>query len=235
MTFSKLFNWFSGRKDAAGANVSSGVPKPFSVVISTPLFIEDETRVAVELLDAGLTRFHLRKPDWAVEDLREWVRAFPTEYRKRLVVHAQPDLVCEFQLGGLHLRGGQRRNNNRLPAEIPVSNSCHSFSDLCACALNSAYATIGPIFPSVSKQGYSPRRTPEEYAIIVAEWRACENACPLLALGGLTAANIASTRLMGFDGFAVVGSVWDAADPVAAFRNLIAAWRAAPKADNSRS
>lgn len=232
MALAKILNWLSGRKTAPASDAP-----PFSVVISTPDFFENETRVAAALLDAGLSRFHLRKPDWPMGRLREWVRAFPEERRPRLVVHARSDLAREFRLGGLHLSSGQRRPAPDWPASIPVSNSCHSFNDLLACARGSAYATLGPVFPSVSKQGYGPRRTPEEYAVIAAEWRAQKDACPLLALGGITAANLARARLMGFDGFAVVGSVWEAPDPVAAFRRLLAAWNgesAAPP-DNSRA
>ncbi|MDR2844471.1 MAG: thiamine phosphate synthase, partial [Puniceicoccales bacterium] len=125
---------------------------------------------------------------------------------------------------GLHLRSSQERPSD-WPHEIPVSQSCHSYGDLLESARGCSYATIGPIFPSVSKHGYASQRTPEEYAVIVEHWREEKGACPLLALGGLTTENIARARAIGFDGFAVVGAVWEAQEPVEAFKKLLAAWK----------
>jgi thiamine-phosphate pyrophosphorylase len=195
----------------------------FSVVISRPGDIENEHDIVEALFDAGLSRFHLRKHDWPASDIRRWVEALQKKYYDRLVIHAQPNIVREFHLAGLHLRSNFHRPRH-WPEEIPVSNSCHSFRNLCEFARGSSYATLGPIFPSVSKRGYEPQRTPEEYEQTVAQWKAEPNSCPLLALGGLTEDNIGRAREMGFAGFAVVGSVWDAPDPVEGFKRMVAGW-----------
>jgi len=198
---------------------------PFTVVISRPGDIPHEHDIAEAMLDAGLTRFHLRKHDWPVSDIRSWVKSLQKKYYDRLVVHAQPNVVREFKLAGLHLR-----SNTHPPRtwteDIPVSCSCHSFRNLCEFAAGAAsYATLGPVFASVSKGGYEPQRTPEEYAEVVRQWKAEQGNCPLLALGGLTVENIGRAREMDFDGFAVVGSVWDAEDPVSAFKQLLSGWK----------
>lgn len=224
MALRKIFRWLSGQNGTAPHNPAPVSPNfPCSVVISTPDAFPDEHKIVGQLFAAGLSRFHLRKPDWSHAQLRAWVEKLPKKHRPRLVVHAQPALVRELELGGLHLRASQPRPDD-WPKEIPVSQSCHSFGELADFARHCAYATLGPLFPSVSKRGYTPQRTPEEYAVILECWRREKGACPLLALGGLTPENIARARRLGFDGFAVVGAVWEVEKPVEGFKQLVAAW-----------
>ncbi|MDR2863491.1 MAG: thiamine phosphate synthase, partial [Puniceicoccales bacterium] len=194
-----------------------------AIVISPPDAFPDEQKIVTRLFDAGLSRFHLRKPEWTPARLREWVGALPRRHHAKLVVHAQPAVVSELRLGGLHLRTGQPHPGN-WPQDIPVSQSCHSFGELTIYARHRAYAMLGPVFPSISKRDYTPQRTPEEYAVIINQWRTEVGTCPLLALGGLTPENIPRARALGFDGFAVVGSVWEADDPVEGFKRLRDAW-----------
>jgi thiamine-phosphate pyrophosphorylase len=42
----------------------------------------------------------------------------------------------------------------------------------------------------------------------------------VIALGGIDAARLPVCRALGFDGVAVLGSVWQAADPLKAFSEL---------------
>ncbi|MDR3229486.1 MAG: thiamine phosphate synthase [Puniceicoccales bacterium] len=239
MALRKIINWLTGNSgaddtqaDTAGTATpqpaqpaqSGSAEQPFSVVITTPREYDGEVAIAEELFEAGLSRFHLRKSDWSLGAFYRWIEDLPEQYHKRLVLHAEPKIVRELKLGGLHLRSNYRKPKD-WPADIPVSNSCHSFQNLCDYARGAAYATIGPVFPSVSKRGYEPQRTVEEFAEILRQWKAEQDNCPLLALGGLTAENIGETRKLGFDGFAVVGSVWDDDDPIAGFEDLLTGWQ----------
>jgi thiamine-phosphate pyrophosphorylase len=47
-----------------------------------------------------------------------------------------------------------------------------------------------------------------------------ERRTTVLALGGVTAGRLPQIRALGFDGVAVLGAVWQAEDPVAAFCEL---------------
>ncbi|MDR2982422.1 MAG: thiamine phosphate synthase [Puniceicoccales bacterium] len=212
-----------GQKTSAGLDSDSD-GRPFSVVISTAGEFSNEQKIACRLIDAGLSRFHLRKPDMSPVEMHRWVEKIPKDYRQRIVVHANPDVVRDMDLGGLHLRAAQQRPR-QWPKEIPVSQSCHSFNELSSYARHCAYATLGPVFPSISKNGYIPQRTPEEYAIINECWQDDEKGCPVLALGGITVKNISRLGELGFAGFAVVGSVWEQKKPVEAFRALLKEWK----------
>jgi thiamine-phosphate pyrophosphorylase len=79
------------------------------------------------------------------------------------------------------------------------------------------YAFLSPIFDSLSKEGY--RAVQLDSARLRA--RLGRPIPPrLVALGGITAARVPQVHTMGFEGVAVIGAVWDAADPVAACSEL---------------
>lgn len=239
MALRNILNWFTGSANTAANNSSENAGDspasapdakgtdglPFSVVISTPDIYPDEHAIVEDLFVAGLTRFHLRKSRFSWRELREWVEALPEELLDKVVVHSQPGLVLDYGLGGLHLRAGQRPPAD-WPAEIPVSYACSNFDDLVR-SRKPAYATIGPVFPTEGRRrdrDNEPQRTPEEYVEILNSWKERPGASPLLALGGLTTENIHLACELGFDGIAVVGSVWDADNPVDAFKLLLKNW-----------
>jgi thiamine-phosphate pyrophosphorylase len=73
------------------------------------------------------------------------------------------------------------------------------------------YVTVSPVFLTASKPGYGPALGLDGLAHIVERV-----AGPVIALGGVTAANAASCRAAGAHGIAVMGEVMRAADPRAA-------------------
>jgi thiamine-phosphate pyrophosphorylase len=61
------------------------------------------------------------------------------------------------------------------------------------------------------------RIPPTELSSLLNSRTANERRTTVLALGGVTAERLPQARALGFDGVAVLGAVWQAADPVAAF------------------
>jgi thiamine-phosphate pyrophosphorylase len=79
------------------------------------------------------------------------------------------------------------------------------------------YAFLSPIFDSISKEGYSATRFDRR------ELHQALTLCPfpVLALGGIiTPDNVQEAADMGFAGAAVIGSVWQAKDPLRAWERL---------------
>lgn len=227
MPIRRLVNWLRGKTPADAVASADG---PLIIVITPEAEVPGEIATVKKLFAAGLTKFHLRRHDWGAQDYRDWILEIPKKYRSRLVLHGHPELVAEYGLGGLHLaseRGphrGKRGKGGRDLPDVTLSRSCHDYSELVHGPKHCAYALLGPVFPSVSKRGYGPRRTPEEYAAIIDYWNTENKGHPVVALGGVTPENIGSVRRMGFAGVAVVGSVWESDNPVAAFRALRDGW-----------
>jgi thiamine-phosphate pyrophosphorylase len=238
------------------------------VIISPEHDDPRETAVLGALLAAGLERYHVRKPHWLAAQLGTWLRALPTEWRTRLVLHQHHELAATFGLGGYHWR-----DDGSAPLRPPVNNgftsrSCH---DLIALRNALGYydsVFFGPVFPSISKPGYTtevtmqvergvPTRSlnnedlnasgrlrqgfggrtkrvqptialttverrvpPNELSSLLNSRAVNERRTTVLALGGVTAEGLPQIRALGFDGVAVLGAVWQADDPVAAFCEL---------------
>ena len=140
-----------------------------------------------------------------------------------VVLVAGPDLELAKASGaaGVHLAA-----SDPWPArgsEVIVGRSCHGADELAAAA-GADYATVSPVFPSSSKPGYGP---PLGTALLAALTASVPT--PVLALGGVTAANAGACRSAGAAGVAVMGTVMAAADPTAATAELVAALAAADR------
>jgi len=230
------------------------------VIISPEHDEPREIAVLGVLLAAGLERYHVRKPHWSVAQLETWLRALPAEWRSRLVLHSHHELVARLGLGGHHWRDEKvgrvipnpplqplptpenRRVKDNAPYLPITSRSCHDLATLRAVLGHYDSVFFGPVFPSISKPGYTTELTvqvergvptrslnnedlnasgrhvpPSEIYSLLNSRTANERRTTVLALGGVTAERLPQVRAFGFDGVAVLGAVWQADDPVAAF------------------
>lgn len=170
----------------------------------SPVELSDERREATAvsiLLEEGWSRVHLRHPGASLKEMQRLIEAIPQRFHGSLVLHGHFDLTNYFNLGGLHL-------NHRCPAPPPLyrgklSKSCHSIEELHGCA-GFDYATLSPIFDSISKQGYRSNFSPSDL-------RGLDSVTvPVIALGGVTPDNIGSLKDFNFSGFAMLGAIpWD--------------------------
>ena len=60
----------------------------------------------------------------------------------------------------------------------------------------------------------------DELRTLLATRTATQRSTEVVALGGITAQTLPDCQALGFDGAALLGAVWDASDPVAAFMAL---------------
>ncbi|MGH7995090.1 MAG: thiamine phosphate synthase [Opitutaceae bacterium] len=212
-----------------------------------------EAALLPELMAAGLRRYHLRKPGWSAERMSRWLSDLPAEIRCRIVPHQHHNLVERFGLAGRHWPDREEGPPGRAPgaragsaprkgADAGLgapdvasgsgscglrSRSCHGVTDLerALGAFDSVF--FGPVFPSISKPGRDPDSSVDAAALahLLGREDADRRRTPILALGGVTAERVLRCRVRGFDGVAVLGAVWGAADPLGAFRSLDALCR----------
>jgi len=194
-----------------------------------PLLVISDRRQArrplEELAEAAFTGgcrwFSLREKDLPPAERRALLGALVVlgqRWGAIITVHDDIDAAAMADAGGVHLPSGgsPAAARLRLPGAL-IGASAHSAEE--ASALLSAgadYVTVSPVFLTVSKPGYGPALGTDGLARIVARV-----AGPVIALGGVTAANAASCRAAGAQGVAVMGEVMRAADPRAAVEAIL--------------
>lgn len=181
------------------------------ILITQPRFFEGEAEMVNIMFARGLRILHLRKPQASREDMERFVRLISPDYRDRVVVHTHYDLIPQYGLRGAHLGA----NRPALTAEISTlcsqSYSCHTFAEVMAQKAHCEYVFLSPIFNSISKQGYKSAFTlsdlEEAHRRTVIDHQ-------VVALGGVTPDKLPLLRSLGFGGAALLGDVWEKADPI---------------------
>ncbi|MFH1496867.1 MAG: thiamine phosphate synthase [Verrucomicrobiota bacterium] len=206
------------------------------IVISPETEDPREPALLAELLAAGLTDYHLRKPTWTRTQLAAFLRALPPSVVERIILHTHHDLAADHPVAGLHHRtqvgaclqamSDAPPQTSRPPQTSPASRrlpsilrsrAIHDLPTLRASLDQPDMRLLfSPVFPSTSKPGHAPRHSTDELRAILRLPRRAE----VIALGGIDAERIPECRALGFDGVAVLGAIWQAPDPIAAFTHL---------------
>lgn len=184
-----------------------------TIAITTPSFFPGEAAEICRLLtDGGFWRIHIRKPGASDDEIRRLLAEIPENLRSRLSIHNALHLAAEFGLGGVHLN----RNASTPPSgwQGIVSRSIHSLSELHTLS-SEAYAFLSPIFPSISKQGYTPTIS---HAEITSALSSFAGTTAIYALGGVTPDKLTYLQSLGFSGAAMLGAAWRAPVNPAHFR-----------------
>jgi thiamine-phosphate pyrophosphorylase len=198
------------------------------LAISPPGPFPEETRWIPRLLEAGLARYHLRKPAWPRQRLRAFIDRLPVTVRPRIVLHQQYPLVEPMGLGGWHLRDIPQagRIQQRLRAAGAdagrLSRSLHRIRDLTEMLDGFAYGFLSPIFASISKIDHVPAWSEAELRQALQAHRASRgtNGARIHALGGICPESAHRCRALGFDGLVLHGALWRHANPASMLSHL---------------
>ena len=172
------------------------------IVITSPEFIPGEVSLINTLLEGGVTRIHIRKPQAGVEEVRRLIEAIDSRWYPQLSLHDHHNLALVYGCG-IHLNA-----RNPLPPEGwqgITSASCHSIEEAEERKKTCDYVFLSPIFDSISKQGYSAAYSQDELKEASAKGIIDKN---VIALGGVTPNHIPYLERMGFGGAAFLGHVW---------------------------
>ena len=178
--------------------------------------------LAAGLAAAGCPWLMLREKDLGLGDLLALVREVDNATREQsmaLQVNGPPAAVLASPRAGLHLpaAGDPAAARAAIGPERLLGQSAHDADEIRrAAAAGADYATISPVFTPLSKDDTRPCLGLTGLAALTAA-----SPIPLLALGGITAANAADCRAAGAAAVAVLGAVMAAADPVAALAPLL--------------
>ena len=173
------------------------------IAITTPNFIECEASVIPHLLQLGVDLVHIRKPSATSEQLALLLDSLPTWCYDQLVVHDCLELANKYNLKGVHLN----RRNHTVPDNFKgtVSMSCHSLEEVEIKKDMADYVFLSPIFNSISKNGYNSAFNKEELHNAMKQGTIDKK---VIALGGVSLANIETVKDLGFGGAALLGDIW---------------------------
>lgn len=184
------------------------------IFITRPDFYEGETALVNRLFEQGMQRLHLRKPKANKQEMAEWIEQIALPFRHRIVLHDHHSLAKEYQLGGIHLNSRNPEvpiwvNDDCTEYPFSISRSCHSIEELIKYKSQCDYLFLSPIFDSISKEGYGATFSPDVLSSAREKGLLKDN---VIALGGISLANLSQVKAYGFAGAAVLGALWQAED-----------------------
>jgi thiamine-phosphate pyrophosphorylase len=176
------------------------------IIITNPQSVPHETEIINALFEEGLEVLHLRKPGFDELQLREFILKIDRHFYSRIMIHSHYELLDLYALKGLHFT---EKTKYLLPdyhhVQCTKSMAVHELAELKSVDPTVGYILLSPLFPSVSKEGYSKQWDVEELKLELAKTHGFRT----VALGGITLKNIKTVEGLGFQDFALLGSIWE--------------------------
>ncbi|WP_029489828.1 thiamine phosphate synthase [Aquimarina agarivorans] len=188
------------------------------ILIAPENDIPNEIEILHQLFQEGLQYYHLRKPTKNYQAHCDYLNQIDKQYHNRIVVHHFHELINEFNLKGIHFPEQKRINHIDNPGRYflnlemygkTISSSFHKPETLVNCEFEFDYHFLSPVFSSISKEGYEGKG----FDVNHIDKR-------IIALGGINETNISEAYQLGFNGVAVLGSVWKSENVLKSFERL---------------
>ena len=171
------------------------------VAISSPQGIENEARHIIQLFEAGLQVFHLRKANLNKEEYVRMISDIPPVFHHRISLHNFHELTEDFDIHRLHYSEKLRSEcSNAFSADLIKSTSLHDLQ-LLDRLCDFKYAFLGPVFNSISKPDYKGNHT-------IKQNFKKQDHIEIFGIGGIDASNIHDMKDLQFDGAALLGALW---------------------------
>ncbi len=179
-------------------------------IVSPTGVVPGEHQAVVEMLENGLTYYHLRKPGMSTDELYGWLEQLPPAYHRRVNVHGPLTIALGLGVGGVHFRESDRAGLSEAELEgiieradmedLRLSASVHSVDSALAINSQFLYVFLSQAFDSNSKP----------YPGRIDTWDVPEDRpTSIYALGGVTAERIPQVAAKGLDGVAVLSAIWN--------------------------
>lgn len=177
------------------------------IVIANPSPLNLEAQLINQLFEAGLARFHLRKPDASNKTIEGLLNDINPAFYPKIVLHQRHEMAANYGIKRLHYPENKRKQlqvnqlKNQIENGYILSSSVHNLTLLPSLS-NFYYVFFSPVFNSLSKPNYKGTITENFKLEKQANWP------KVIALGGIEYTNIAGIKQMGFDGAALLGWIW---------------------------
>ena len=186
------------------------------VLITQPKNVQNEAVLICKLFEAGLEKLHIRKPAHSALGISLLLDSIPKDLWQNIVMHRQHELVNDYGLAGYHHQEGEEIK----ACSGTISQSIHYLEDLPSLNSKLDYVFYGPVYQSISKKGYEPKVPLSLVKETLSNLSKLSVRPKVYALGGVRRKKIIPLAQAGFDGLALLGSIWGHSDPVMAFRKF---------------
>ncbi len=181
------------------------------------------TEVVRLSLEAGVRAVQLREKDLsgaALYRLAMELRSLTADFNARLIINDRPDIALAVGADGVHI------GINSLPVAAVrgllgkdriVVYSAHGIDEALRAQSDGAdFVTFGPLYPTPSKAAYGEPCGVKKLADAAAALN-----IPVIALGGISPANITEALSADIQGVAVISAILSADDPCGAAAFLL--------------
>ena len=141
------------------------------------------------------------------------------------IIDDRVELVRELKADGVHLGKNDMpitKARKVLGEEFIIGGTANTFDDVRAhyeAGVN--YIGCGPFRFTTTKKKLSPTLGLDGYRTIISQMKAANIDLPIVAIGGITAADIPEIMETGVTGIALSGAVLHAADPITEMKRII--------------
>lgn len=183
---------------------------------------------AMLALEGGCRWIQLRMKDASYEELKRTALAVQTECRRRkatFIINDCVELVKEIGADGVHL------GKNDMPVDqareilgngFIIGGTANTYDDIrMHCERGADYIGCGPFRFTTTKQKLAPMLGLEGYRRLTAQMKEADINIPVVAIGGITFADIPDIMTTGVNGIALSGGILKADDPVEETRRIV--------------
>lgn len=189
--------------------------------ITHPSYAYPYAKEAEMALEGGCRWIQIRRKGASISELADDITSIVPICRKydaTVIVDDRADLVMRFDLDGVHLGKNDMpiAEARRLvgPRKI-IGATANCFEDIENAASQGAdYIGLGPFRFTTTKKNLSPVLGLDGYRRIVADCREKGIKLPIVAIGGITQADIPEIMSTGVAGIAISSTILRAEDPV---------------------
>ena len=179
-------------------------------------------------LQGGCQWIQLRMKDATDDEVRPVAieaQKLCREYGATFVIDDRVALVKELHADGVHLGKNDMpisEARRLLGTDYIIGGTANTFEDVKSHYESGAdYIGCGPYRFTTTKQKLSPVLGLDGYRRIIIEMRAAHIDIPVVAIGGITQADIPAILATGITGIALSGTVLRAANPIDEMKHLI--------------
>lgn len=185
----------------------------------------DSIRIALE---GGCRWVQLRMKDATEEEFirnAQEARKLCDQYQATFIIDDHVELVRECHADGVHLGKNDMpiaEARRLLGNDYIIGGTANTFEDVLSHYRSSAnYIGCGPFRFTTTKKGLSPILGLEGYQDIVTKMKSQGIDIPIVAIGGITIADIPAIMQTGVNGIALSGTVLNAPDPVQEMKRIM--------------